>query len=108
MTARARLTPATGEEHRLSSTEANIEAVRRLYGALNERDVNVSIEAIEDLMIPEITIHGEANRPLTIGRETLKQAISLIKDVFPDVTATIQFIFAEGSKVMLREEVHAT
>jgi len=92
----------------MSSTEENIRAVRRLYEALNERDANVVNATMDDLMIPGIVIHGEANRPLTIGRETLKQAISLVKDVFPDITATIQFIFAEGGNVMLREEVQAT
>jgi predicted ester cyclase len=92
----------------MSSTEANVDAVRRLHEALNTHDENVFIEAVDDLMIPGITIHGEANRPFMIGREGFKQAISLMRSVFPDSTATIQVIFAEGSKVMWREEVQAT
>jgi predicted ester cyclase len=92
----------------MSSTKANVDAVRRLHEALNTHDDNVFIKAVDELMIPGMTIHGEANRRFMIGREGFKQAISSMRSVFPDSTATIQFIFAEGRKVMWREEVQAT
>lgn len=92
----------------MSDTKANIEAMHRLYEALNKSDPNLFIEVMDDLMIPAITIHGDASMPFFIGRDTLKQAISRIKMAFPDINATIQLIFGEKNKVMLREEVHAT
>lgn len=92
----------------MSSAEENIEAVRRLYEALNNSDPNLFVEVVDNLMIPEITMHGDAHTPFVIGRDSYKQMISMVKGAFPDITATIQLIFAEQNKVVLREEVHAT
>lgn len=92
----------------MSDTEANVETSRRFYEALNNSDPNVFVTAIDSLTIPGITIHGDAHTPFVIGREPLKKTVSIIKNAFPDITATIQLIFAEQNKVMLREEVQAT
>jgi len=87
---------------------ANIAATRRLFEALSSRDPEVLPTAIDELMIPEFVTHGDALFPLVYGRDALRQAIPRFKAAFPDVTATIQQIFAEGHKVMAHVRVNGT
>lgn len=89
-------------------TAANIAATRRLFEALSSRDPEVLPTAIDELMIPEFVTHGDALFPLVYGRDALRQAIPRFKAAFPDATATIQQIFAEGSKVMVHVRVNGT
>ena len=89
-------------------TAANIAATRRLFDALSSRDPEILPTAIDDLMIPEFVTHGDALFPLVYGRDALRQAIPRFKAAFPDATATIQQIFAEGNKVMVYVQVNGT
>ena len=89
-------------------TAANIVATRRLFEALSSRDPEVLPTAIDELMIPEFVTHGDALFPLVYGRDALRQAIPRFKAAFPDATATIQQIFAEGHKVMVHVQVSGT
>jgi steroid delta-isomerase-like uncharacterized protein len=91
-----------------SSSEANVAAVRRLFEALSSPDTNVLVAAIDDLMVPGFLTHGDALIPLAFGREALKQAIPAFKAAFPDATATIQQLVAEGDKVMAHVQVNGT
>lgn len=89
-------------------TAANIAATRRLFDALSSRDPAVLPEAIDELMIPEFVTHGDALFPLVYGRDALRQAIPRFKAAFPDATATIQQVFAEGDKVVAHVQVNGT
>lgn len=89
-------------------TAENIAAVRRLFEALSSSDPKVLPVAIDELMIPEFVTHGDALFPFVRGREALKQAIPRFKAAFPDATATIQQIFAEGNKVMAHVQINGT
>lgn len=87
---------------------ANIAATRRLFEALSSRDPEVLPTAIDELMIPEFVTHGDALFPLVYGRDALRQAIPRFKAAFPDARATIQQVFAEGTKVMVHVLVNGT
>ncbi|MBK7543618.1 MAG: ester cyclase [Candidatus Competibacteraceae bacterium] len=89
-------------------TAANIAATRRLFDALSSRDPSVLPAAIDDLMVPEFVTHGDALFPLVYGRDALRQAIPRFKAAFPDATATVQQIFAEGNKVVVHVRVNGT
>jgi steroid delta-isomerase-like uncharacterized protein len=91
-----------------SRAEANVAAVRRLFEALSSPDTNVLVTAIDELMVPGFITHGDALFPLVYGRDALKQAIPAFKAAFPDATATIQQIIAEGDKVMAHVEINGT
>jgi steroid delta-isomerase-like uncharacterized protein len=88
--------------------EANVAAVRRLFEALSSTDSNVLVAAIDELMVPGFVTHGDALFPFVYGRDALKQAIPAFKAAFPDATATIQQIVAEGNKVMAHVQVSGT
>ncbi|MFO1371491.1 MAG: ester cyclase [Candidatus Competibacteraceae bacterium] len=92
----------------LPNTATNIAAARRLFEALSSRDPEALPAAIDELMIPEFVTHGDALFPLAYGRDALRQAIPRFKAAFPDATATIQQVFAEGSKVMVHVLVNGT
>lgn len=87
---------------------ANIAATRRLFEALSSRDPEALPAAIDELMIPEFVTHGDALFPLVYGRDALRQAIPRFKAAFPDARATIQQVFAEGTKVMVHVLVNGT
>lgn len=91
-----------------SRPEANVAAVRRLFEALSSTDTNVLVAAIDELMAPGFVTHGDALFPLVYGRDALKQAIPAFKVAFPDATATIQQVVAEGDMVMAHVEVNGT
>jgi len=91
-----------------SGTEENMAATRRLFEALSSSDPSLLPTTIDELMIPEFVTHGDALFPLVYGREALKQAIPRFKAAFPDATATIQRIFAEGDKVMVHVLIEGT
>ena len=89
-------------------TAANIAATRRLFEALSSRDPSVLPAAIDELMVPEFVTHGDALFPLVYGRDALRQAIPRFKAAYPDATATVQQIFAEGNKVVVHVRVNGT
>ncbi len=90
------------------TTAANMDAMRRLFEGFSSPDVDFLRRTVDELMVPEFITHGDALFPLVHGREALKQAIPAFKAAFPDATATIQQIFAEGNKVMVRVETSGT
>lgn len=91
------------------STATNVSAVRRFFETLSA-DPDVLLKAIDDLLAPELVTHGDAlfPQPVAHGTEGLKQGLTGFKAAFPDITATIQQIFAEGSKVMTRVQLVGT
>lgn len=79
------------------SIEANKEIIRRLTDAFNDRNMTV----IDELVDIDYIDHGPFHKQQA-GREGMKQAHQYFYEGFPDVHETIEDIFAEEDKVVVR------
>jgi steroid delta-isomerase-like uncharacterized protein len=85
-------------------TEANKAVVRRYMEEFwNKGDMDTADEIID----PEY-IHYSAGVPDVIGLEDAKQSIAEFRTAFPDLQWTVDDIFAEGDKVVVRETFRGT
>ncbi len=78
------------------STEANKAVQRRVFEALNRRDVN----ALAALSAPTCTFYGFAPQPLDL--EDYKQFTTWSFAVFPDLQFIVEDLVAEGDTVTTR------
>jgi steroid delta-isomerase-like uncharacterized protein len=79
------------------SLEENKEVVRRLYGGLNESDLDV----FDELLDPDY-VH-RSSPEYQFDRDGLKAAIiNIIWKAFPDLRVTLEEVIAEGDKVVVR------
>ena len=78
--------------------EANKAVIRRLYEEENKGNVDV----IDELMAPDVIIHGDALVPLQKGTAGIKEQVKAVQGVFEDLTVTIDDLVAEGDKVAAR------
>jgi len=76
------------------SLEKNKAIVRRLFEALNKRDLAL----LDELMTPDYVDHALQLR----GLEANKQMFAMTLKGFPDFHETIEDIIAEGNKVWVR------
>jgi len=82
------------------SLEENKAIVRRLYEAINTRDLS----SIEEFMALDYVDHTRKINSL----EALKQFGAMIFNTFPDFHETTEDIIAEGDKVWVRNTITAT
>ena len=75
------------------SLEENKAIVRRFVEAYN----NQNLELFDDLLAPDYVDHTSK-----VGREGLKQLMTMAFNAFPDLHETIEDIIAEGDKVWVR------
>jgi steroid delta-isomerase-like uncharacterized protein len=78
--------------------EANKAIIRRLYEEENKGNVDV----IDELMAPDVVIHGDALAPLQKGTEGIKQQVKAVQGAFEGLTVTIEDLLAQGDKVAAR------
>jgi predicted ester cyclase len=78
--------------------EANKAVIRRLYEEENKGNVDV----IDELMAPDVVIHGDALAPLQKGTAGIKEQVKAVQSVFEGLTVTIEDLVAEGNKVSAR------
>ena len=86
------------------SKEENKVAIHRLLEAASTG----KIDTLDELMISDFVIHGDAFFPFMRGREVVKNAITAFRTAFPDATFTVEQIFAEEDKVMAHVIVRGT
>lgn len=78
------------------SLEGNKAVVRRLYEAINDRDLDV----FDQVLSPDYVHQSEG---YSFDRAALKDAtVNMGLRAFPDLHATIEEMIAEGDKVMVR------
>lgn len=87
---------------------AKIDAVRQLFAAFGSTDTDALSRTIDELVHPQIVLHGDALVPFAYGREAVKQRVLALKAGFPDAAATIRHLFGEGSKAMLHAAIEGT
>jgi len=84
------------------SLEKNKALVRKMYEAVNKRNLAVIDEFVDEFVASDFVDHtsqGEVQ-----GREHQKQAIAKILQDYPDLHTTIEDIIAEGDKVWWLEK----
>lgn len=76
-------------------SEQNKAVIRRLYEALNARDV----DAIDEIFHPDVKFHGwEVN-----GAEQLKERVRAMFDAAADLSVSVEDVIAEGNRVAVRQ-----
>ena len=91
-----------------SANSAILDAVRRLFTASGSADANALAQVIDDLLVPQFVIHGDALLPFSYGKDAVKHQILAFKAVFPDAAVTIQHLFGEGNKAMVHVRIEGT
>lgn len=78
------------------STDDNKTAIRHFLDAA----ITGNVDALDELIIPDVVTHGDAVFPQVSDREALKNGINAFRAAFPDATFTVEKIFAEADKVV--------
>jgi steroid delta-isomerase-like uncharacterized protein len=81
-----------------SSTEANVDLVRRSFAAFNAGNT----QALLSVVSPDLVMHlAEAPEPIR-GRETWRAGFAMMRAAFPDLEARLDDIVAAGDRVAVR------
>lgn len=88
------------------STEENKALMRRIYEEVfNQKN----LVAIDDFIAPNFVNHSAAQLGMTGGDlEHVKQFVSMVMQVFPDLHYTVEDLVAEGDKVVARLTISGT
>ncbi len=85
------------------SAEDNKAIVRRAYDAINRND----LDALDEMVDSDVTDHDPAPGQGS-GLEGVKQYFSSLHTAFPDVQMNVDYMVAEGDKVVARVSVSGT
>ncbi len=87
-------------------TEENKSIMRRFYEeVMNQKN----LAAIDDFLAPNFVNHSASQLGLTGGGiEHVKQYVSMVLKVFPDLHYTVEDLIAEGDKIVARITVSGT
>ena len=83
------------------STEENKALIRRYWQASNEHNLDI----LDELMTTDYVQHGTTG---DMNLQAVKASHSMIIAAFPDITATIDDIIAEGNRVVVRMHTSGT
>ncbi len=86
-------------------SEENKAVVRR---AFEEVANNGDMTTVDEIIAPEFVRHDLAGGPETHGPDGVKRLIAGLRAGFPDLQTTIEDIFADGEKVVVRFTAHGT
>jgi predicted ester cyclase len=81
-----------------SDPAANKAIVQRLYDEENKGN----LDAIDELMSPTFVMHGDALAPITVGSDSVKESVRMVRTAFPDLVVSIENMVAAGDKVATR------
>ena len=86
-------------------SEENKAVVRRAFEEVaNKGDMTT----VDEIIAPEFVRHDLAGGPDAAGPEGVKRLIAGLRTAFPDIKTTIEDIFADGEKVVVRFSVRGT
>ena len=80
------------------STELNKKVARQLIEEIMNQG-NMSL--VDDLFAPDFIEHEELPPGMPAGREAVKQLPAILHGAFPDFSATINDLIAEGDRVVV-------
>ena len=89
------------------STEENKALMRRFYEEVYNQK---NLAAIDDYIAPNFFNHSASQLGITGGGdlEHVKQFVSMVMQVFPDLHYTVEDLIAEGDKVVARLTISGT
>lgn len=67
-----------------------------------------NMEAISEIMAPDMIEHEEMAPDMPPGREGVRQYMAMFREAFPDLHVTIEDEVAEGDRVFMRTTWHGT
>ena len=82
------------------SVEQNKELVRQMVEQMFNRG---NLSRADEFLAPDFVEHEELPPGIPPGREGVKQLTATLRSAFPDLSATIDDIVAEGDKVVIRQ-----
>jgi predicted ester cyclase len=86
------------------SREKNKIAIHSFFEAVNTGN----LDALDELLIADLIVHGDDLFPFGRGRESVKKMITAFRTAFPDAIFTVEQIFAEQDKVVSHVTVSGT
>lgn len=87
------------------SAEENKDVVRRLYGLLEEGNID---EQVDELLAPDYVNHSPGTPDQPTGPEGVKAILSMFRSGIPDLRLVIDDMIAEGDKVAVRYKIEGT
>src|SRR3990170_3759236 len=85
-------------------SEENKAVVRRAFDEIAQGNLDVA----DEIIAPEYVRHDLAGGPDAHGPDGVKRLIAGLRTAFPDIETTIEDIFADGEKVVVRFSVRGT
>ena len=85
-------------------SEENKAVVRRAFDEVAMGDM----ATVDEIIAPEFVRHDLAGGPETHGPEGVKRLIAGLRTGFPDLRTTIEDIFSDGDKVVVRFTTRGT
>ncbi|MDP2675254.1 MAG: ester cyclase [Dehalococcoidia bacterium] len=85
-------------------SEENEAVVRRAFEEVARGDMTT----VDEIIAPEFVRHDLAGGPETAGPEGVKRLITGLRAAFPDLQTTIEDIFSDGEKVVVRFTARGT
>ena len=82
----------------------NEAVVRRAFDEIAQGNLDVA----DEIIAPEYVRHDLAGGPDAHGPDGVKRLIAGLRTAFPDIKTTIEDIFADGEKVVVRFSVRGT
>ena len=79
-------------------SEENEAVVRRAFGEVAMGDMNI----VDEIIAPEFVRHDLAGGPEAHGPDGVKRLIAGLRAGFPDLQTTIEDIFSDGDRVVVR------
>ena len=82
------------------SVEQNKELVRQMVEEMFNQG---NLSRADEFLAPDFVEHEELPPGIPPGREGVKQLTTTLRSAFPDLSATIDDVVAEGDKVVIRQ-----
>ena len=86
-------------------SEESEAVVRRAFDEVANKG---DMRTVEEIIAPEFVRHDLAGGPDTAGPDGVKRLIAGLRTGFPDLQTTIEDIFADGEKVVVRFTARGT
>ena len=91
-------------DHATAELERNKAVVRRTFEELLNRG---RFDEVKELYAPNLVYHASNGEELH-GRERIRELVTLYRQAFPDITATVEDLIAEGDRVVVRFTARGT
>ena len=85
------------------STKQNLALVQRFFEAIHQHRLDV----LDELCAPDYVVHF-AGTPGPLTRETIKPVWAQFFEAFPELQHTLEDIFADGDRVVVRMQIAGT